>query len=343
MNPSKRNDTIDLIKTFAILSVVAIHVSAPYVAGDVTSAYWPVACFFRSFASGGVPLFFMASGALLLRPEKEMPLKKLYGKNMLRILAALFVWAFVYRLAPIYGGIHSLGELKAALADLLFFRHKDHLYYLHVMILVYAFLPMSRIVACHAAKSDRVYLLVLWFILGIFLPTLKAFYPLDGVGAIPLQWIMVLSYSAMGYTFMGYVLSDQKPAKTPFAFSAAMGFLLIFGGTFILSRAAGLLEERLFEGTSVGVCLWAMGLFALAQHIPLSEKMKARVLAVSNASFAIYLVHVLVLDYLKNFFPVLGRLNPLVGIPTVTIAVFAVSYMIYKCLSIIPLVRKWLI
>lgn len=170
MSPSKRNDTIDLIKTFAILSVVAIHVSAPYVAGDVTSAYWPVACFFRSFASGGVPLFFMASGALLLRPEKDMPLKKLYGKNMLRILAALFVWAFVYRLAPIYGGIHSLGELKAVLADLVFFRHKDHLYYLHVMILVYAFLPMSRIVACHAAKSDRVYLLVLWFILGIFFP-----------------------------------------------------------------------------------------------------------------------------------------------------------------------------
>lgn len=86
-----------------------------------------------------------------------------------------------------------------------------------------------------------------------------------------------------------------------------------------------------------------MGLFALAQHISLSEKMKARVLAVSKGSFAIYLVHVLVLDYLKNFFPVLGRLNPLVGIPAVTIAVFAVSYMIYKCLSIIPFVRKWLI
>ena len=343
MTPSKRNETIDLIKTFAILSVVTIHVSAPYVAGDVSGAFWPVACFFRSLASGGVPLFLMASGALLLRPEKPMPLKKLYGKNMLRIVLALFFWAFIYRAAPLYGGIHSLGDLRAALGDLIFFRHKDHLYYLHVMILVYAFLPMSRLIAGHAKKSELRYLLCLWFVLGIFLPTFKAFYPFEGVGAIVLQWIMVLSYSAMGYTLMGYYLSDQKPPKGRSALVAAFGFLVVFCGTFTLSRAAGMLEERFFEGMSVGVCLWAVGLFALAQPIRLSDKGKAFVLAVSKSSFAVYLVHVLVLDYLKFFFPALDGLNPLVGIPAITAAVFAICFIIYKILSTMPLVREWLI
>lgn len=343
MYPSKRNDTIDLIKTVAIFSVIAIHVSAPYVAGDVAGKFWPLACFFRSLASGGVPLFLMASGALLLRPEKYMPLEKLYGKNMLRIVLALFFWAFLYHAAPLYGGIHSLGELRATFGDLILFHHKDHLYYLHMMVLVYAFLPLSRIISCHSTKNEMKYLLALWFFLGIFLPAVRAFYSLESVGAIPLQWIMAFSYSAIGYTFMGYFLSEQKPPKNLYAIGAALGLAIVFGGTFYFSRTLGQLEERFFEGMSVGVFFWSAGLFALLQHIRLSEKAKAFVLEISKSSFAVYLVHVLALDYLKHFFPALSTLNPLVGIPAITAAVFAISYILYKILSYIPVVRKWLI
>lgn len=343
MYPSKRNDMIDLIKTVAIFSVIAIHVSAPYVAGDVPGKLWPLACFFRSLASGGVPLFLMASGALLLRPEKYMPLEKLYGKNMLRIVLALFFWAFLYRAAPLYGGIHSLGELRATFGDLILFRHKDHLYYLHMMILVYAFLPLSRIISCHSTKNEMKYLLALWFFLGIFLPTVRAFYSLESVGAIPLQWIMVFSYSAIGYTFMGYFLSEQKPPKNLYAIGAALGLAIVFGGTFYFSRTLEQLEERFFEGMSVGVFFWSAGLFALLQHIRLSEKAKAFVLEISKSSFAVYLVHVLVLDYLKYCFPALEGLSPLIGIPAITAAVFAISYILYKILSYTPFVRKWLI
>ena len=343
MYPSKRNDTIDLIKTVAIFSVIAIHVSAPYVAGDVTGSFWPLACFFRSFASGGVPLFLMASGALLLRPEKYMPLEKLYGKNMLRIVLALFFWAFLYRAAPLYGGIHSLGELRATFGDLILFHHKDHLYYLHMMILVYAFLPLSRIISCHSTKNEMRYLLALWFFLGIFLPNIRTFYTLDGLGDIPLQWIMVFSYSAIGYTFMGYFLSEQKPPKNLYAIGAVLGLAIVFGGALYFSRATGMPEERFFEGTTVGVFLWSAGLFALLQHIKLSEKAKAIVLEISKSSFAVYLVHVLVLDYLKHFFPALEGLSPLIVIPAVTAAVFVISYILYKILSYIPIVRKWLI
>lgn len=343
MYPSKRNDTVDLIKTVAIFSVVAIHVSASYVATDVNTSLWILSCFFRSLASGGVPLFLMASGALLLRPEKYMPLEKLYGKNMPRILLALFFWAFVYCAAPLYGGIHSLGELRSVLGNLILFHHKEHLYYLHMMILVYGFLPLSRIIACHSTKNEMKYLLALWLVLGIFLPTVRAFYSLESVGAIPLQWIMVFSYSAIGYTFMGYFLSETKPSKNLYTIAAILGFAMVFGCTYYSSKTAGQLDERFFEGMSVGVFLWSVGIFALAQHIRLPEKGKAFVLKLSKSSFAIYLVHVLVLDYLKYYFPALETLNPLMGIPAITVAVTAISYILYKILSHIPVVRKWLI
>ncbi len=40
----------------------------------------------------------MASGALLLPPERELTIKRLYIRNMARLLAALFFWAACYKL-----------------------------------------------------------------------------------------------------------------------------------------------------------------------------------------------------------------------------------------------------
>ena len=57
MYPSKRNDTVDLIKTVAIFSVVAIHVSASYVATDVNTSIWTL-LLFQEFGIGRrSPLF----------------------------------------------------------------------------------------------------------------------------------------------------------------------------------------------------------------------------------------------------------------------------------------------
>lgn len=90
-----RDHKIDMVKTAAIWSVVLCHVAAaPFSGGVVGTTSWYSAVLWTSLAHACVPLFFMASGALLLKPEKELTFQKLYTQNLPRILAALFFWAF---------------------------------------------------------------------------------------------------------------------------------------------------------------------------------------------------------------------------------------------------------
>lgn len=67
----QRDVSVDLVKTLAIVSVLLIHVSAPGLSGaEVGSPRWLTCLFWDSISRMAVPLFLMASGALLLDPER---------------------------------------------------------------------------------------------------------------------------------------------------------------------------------------------------------------------------------------------------------------------------------
>jgi hypothetical protein len=58
-----------------------------------------------------------------------------------------------------------------ALKEVLLFKHENHFYYLHIVLLVYAFLPVARLFVKYADKRLEEYALLLWFVLGIVYPT----------------------------------------------------------------------------------------------------------------------------------------------------------------------------
>lgn len=66
-----------------------------------------MALFWASVSHASVPLFLMASGALLLDPGRELTLRKLYTKNFPRLLIALLFWAVCYKLfiMVLFGGV----------------------------------------------------------------------------------------------------------------------------------------------------------------------------------------------------------------------------------------------
>lgn len=86
--PLLRDQKVDVVKAAAIWNVVLCHVvAASFSGGVVGTTPWYAALLWTSFAHACVPLFFMAGGALLLKPEKELTLKKLYRKNLPGIFA----------------------------------------------------------------------------------------------------------------------------------------------------------------------------------------------------------------------------------------------------------------
>lgn len=355
----ERDTAIDLIKAAAIFCVVVIHCCGRGYSFPVLSVQWTSAVFWGSAARAAVPLFFMCSGALLLDPDRPLTLKKLYGKNILRILAALFFWAAAYKLyhllvetgwdafrfqAPaewLWPGLLQAGK------ELVLFRHEFHLYYLHIILLVYAFLPVTRILAGRASRRELGYLLLLWFALGILYPTLIHYWPfsLYYKSGIPKQWLMNMTYASLGYGMLGYCQRRWPLGRGKSAALLAAGFAVVFGGTVLSSARSGSLYEGFLEGMSVGVALMAAGIFGLCTALGSALKGRtARFAArLSEASFCIYLSHLFVRYAFDRLGITVLLLPCAVSIPLLSLAVLGLSYCVWLVLRRIPGVRRWLI
>lgn len=338
-----RNRTVDLIKTLAIAGVAVIHVTAPPLSVvPVGTADWLAALFWGTVSRASVPLFLMASGMLLLPPEKPLSLKKLYTKSIPRLLIALLFWAACYKVFNILLWAElTPAALIQALKELILFQHEEHLYYLHMMLLVYAFLPATRLLAQYADRRLMAYLLALWFLLGIVYPTVQTFWPFKLVTGIPTQWRLNMTYACIGYTLLGYCLAAYRKPKRrlPWLLCFLCGAGLTFGGTWVQSAAAGTLEIHFLEGMSVGVFLMAVGVWGLCQT---AEPGRMAVF-VSKASFCIFLTHVFFLKLLARH-----GVNALAGptlltVPLITLLVVLPSCALYALLSRIPGVRRWLL
>lgn len=335
---------MDFLKTISITGVILIHVSAGGFSRPAGSFDWFSALFWGSVSRASVPIFLMVTGALMLDPRRELTIRQLWLRKIPRLLAALLAWALIYRLwrMAFYGGGLTVPGTADAVKQVLAFHHQNHLYYLHIALLVYALLPMTRIITAHADRRTLEYLLILWAVLGIIYPTLKGSWPLTLLRGIPTQYGLNLTYTGVGYGLLGWYLRRYASSPKRWALTAAAGFLIIFFGTAVLSLRSGRLTETLMEGASpgpallaAGICGWVFSTLGERQAPPAPRTL-------SQASFCVYLVHLL--PYWE-----LGRLGLsavtgpcLLFIPLTAAAVLACSLAVWAVLSRVPIVGKWL-
>lgn len=340
-----RSRAMDLLKTLAIFFVIIIHAAYDGYAHPVGSFPWLSTVFWGSLARPAVPLFLMVSGALMLDPGRELPLKKLWGKNILRIVVAMLVWAVVYKIWVLYQA-HSLtaAALWHGIKEVLLLKHHFHLYYLQILLLVYALLPLTRFFAAHAGRRELEYALILWAVLGILYPFARSFWPVSLLTGIPVHWALTMPWAAAGYGLAGYRLR-QKPLPRKWAILLLLvGFAGVFSGTVAMSAAQGSLSEAFYGGMSPCVMFMAFGLFSLALSADRQPARPSRVLtAVSNSTLCVYLVHVIFLNLFEQHGLTVNVLPCLVSIPLISLLCFGVSWVVYWILSRIPVVRRWLI
>ena len=344
----ERDYGIDLIKVFAIIGVVMIHTcTTGYSGNSILSFDWISSIFWGSVSRASVPLFFMCSGALLLDPSRELTLRKLYTKNVLRIVVSMLVWASFYKVFHlVVGKALTVANLILALKEVVLFRHEYHFYFLHISLIVYAFLPITRAFVKSASRKELRYALIVWFLLGIAYPTLKPFWPLTLISGIPSQWMINMTYASIGYGLAGYYFKTYRPSVRLSAVLTALGFSAVFGFTVYFSAKNGKLCTNYFEGMSIGVAVLAMGVFGLLYN--LKDRLTAKPVQTflrhgSNASFCIYLVHVFWLYIFRSLKIDVNLLPCIVSVPLMVCVIAAISYLCYAVISRIPFVKKWII
>ena len=342
-----RDTSIDLIKTLAICDVLISHVAVPaFGMGPVGSVPWLTALFWACFSHASVSLFLMASGVLLLDPERPMPLRKLYGKSIPRLLIALLFWAACYKIFDLllWGGIDRW-TLEQSFKEVLLFKHEEHLYYLHIMLLVYAFLPLTRLIARQGDRKLLEYGLALWFLLGILYPTVRTFWPFTLLTGIPVQWRMNMTYASIGYTLLGWYLVKHHPriGTGTSLLTLLAGLCVTFGGSWAQSAAVGKLETHFLEGMGVGVFLVALGSWGLCRRARLSGPAVRAVTYISKASFCVFLTHIFFLKLLarRGFTAQMGP--AMLTVPLLSALLLGCGCGVYALLSRIPGARRWLV
>ena len=346
-----RSVPVDAAKTAAIFGTPLIHASA---AGGfrwpVGSFNWTADLFWNCLLRCAVPVFFLCSGALLLPPEKEVTVRTVWRKYIPRIAIALFFWAGAYAgwellLVKHRTGVLELTAIQKAVEDLLLFRHKSHLYYLHIILLVYAMLPLTRLFAAKADRRLLRYALGLWFVLGSVLPVLRGFPPFSQLSGIPAQYPINLTWGAVGYGLLGHVLTGEAQKRRPVVFVLLylLGFALTFGGTLVMSAEQGELYLGFLQGYAPGVCLEAAGIYGFCVSAFSGRTSCCGAETVSRASFCIYLVHLFFLDFVTGHGVSAGAYPPLWMVPCLTLGCFAFGFAVWLVLRRVPLVNNYLI
>ncbi len=340
---TERNISIDFIKLIAIIGVVIIHhCSFVMPVGDKG---WTEALILRSLAGASVPLFLMASGAVMLDSNKPLSLKKLYLKNILRIIIAMLFWGMLYKLYHLNEADNlSFGTAVSAFKEVIFFNQEFHFYYMHMIILVYVFLPITRTLASMLDKKQLQYAVLLWFTLAIAYPTLKRFYPFSEIQGMTTMYGINLTYASIGYGLAGYYLKKYNISNTLALILLISGFAMTFGLTFYKSTDSGVLYEHFLAGNGIPVCFMAIGIFSLCLKFScLSNKMNSSVVYISKSSFLIYLVHMIVKYSLEKYGLIVNGISAFISILLNSFINIIICIGIYFVLSKIPLVKKWLI
>ncbi len=343
-----RDHIIDLIKAIAIIGVLTIHASSAANVSPVGSFNWLSGVFFGCLTRASVPLFLMCSGALFLNDNKKLSIKKLFTKNILRLVVAMLFWGIVYKLYNLLEtGNFSFANLFSDFKNVLFFKQEFHLYYIHIMLLIYILLPILSIFCKNADKKQLQYALAIWFVLGVLMPTVISFWPFNMLSGIPLQWKLNLVYNSVGYFIFGHYLKKYPIKLSAAVISAILGFGIIFGGTTYFSIKNGSLYTLFIDGMTIGSFFLAAGIFGICHCLKDRIKGPAAVCAkyVSKASFCIYLVHMLVLYEMGDLGITVGTMSlpAIVTVPITVIICFAVSLLIYSLISFIPIVKKWIV
>ncbi len=347
----RRSGAVDAAKTVAIFGTLLIHASANGgFGGEVGSFGWTASLFWGSVLRCAVPVFFLCSGALLLPPEKNVTVRSVWTKYIPRILIALLFWAAMYEAYDLALTWHRTGVLESAalrqaVKNFLLFQHKSHLYYLHIILLVYAVLPLTRLLTARADGRLLRYGLLLWAVLGIVLPTVRMFPPLSLIQGIPAQYPINLTWAAVGYGVLGYVLRERGAERRPrfYVLLYLAGFALTFLGTLEMSISQDKLYTAFLQGTSPGVCLEAAGVYGFCVSVFADRKPYRLTETVSRASFCIYLVHLFFLENLTEHGFSAAVLPSVWVVPALTMTVFALSFAVWLVLRQIPVVNHYLI
>ncbi|HIE35116.1 MAG TPA: hypothetical protein EYP79_02825 [Campylobacterales bacterium] len=336
---------IDLIKVFAIFSIVVLHSAAPilYQYGRIDNTFWHTGNVYDSTVRMAVPLFFILTGTLLL--GKTIQSTTLFLKKRIgRIILPLIFWSILYTLFNIYALNKNL-DISTELFYSLFRREYYHLWFLYAMIGMYLFIPILNIFIISSSKKMQYYFIILWIFSIAIIPIFDNFLNIKAYNYLP----MLGGY--IGYLVLGHLLSKLIISKK-LLFTSLVTFcistLVTIYGTLYLTEQSNKYIGFFYSYFSISTIFQAVSAFIILRYIgenviKINLKLNTILIEISNKTLGIYLIHPILLWFLntKGVYALNGE-NPLYMVPITALLGFILSYIVVSLMYKSTNLRKFI-
>lgn len=367
----KRTVYVDLLKIFASLGVIFIHVGAlgwytlPSYSWD-----WQIMNMWHDIFRWPVPLFVMLSGMFTIKYyDLEQPLKISVGKiikKIIHIYCALIFWTIFYNI--FYPIILSYNIKEFFSNPKLFLNFNEiirypynaisgvswyHLWFLYMIIGLYLLTPIAKIFVINCKRNYFEYFLIIVFIIGMCIPLYNLFNSKIDIPLLPRKiYISIPELSGyFGYYLAGYFFSEYKlPKKINYCIYILGVLSTIFTiiGTSFISIKMNILNQTLLQPLTPNIMIQTIAIFIFFknnfENTNYSNIAYKIITHAGKCSFGIYLVHDFMIRFVINYFGITwNTYNPIISVPIICILVFLLSYIVTLIISRIPILKKYII
>lgn len=337
-----RNSSLDLLRICAAAMVVMLHVAASYwYSLSPSSVEWKIMNFYDSFVRSSVPIFFMLSGAFMLK--KDISLKELYLKKIIPLGIIYLVWSFLYAVDVIgLDGITASG-IKGLLRAVIGSHY--HLWFIPTLIGIYMLQPILRAIVNYENGKNVKYLIIIFFVFGIVRYTSLLFITKNAVRVLITKVpVELMSYS--GYVIMGHFFVNMNKRRFK-PWIMLLGFIVVAAIATIICQISALNkgepEGILYEYFSLPSFLEALFLFLFFINLKINYSIKMRTVLyrLSTLTLGVYLLHPFVLTQLDAKLGINTlSFNTFFAIPINTVLIVMICFAVTSIMIKIPVVKK---
>ncbi len=351
MNQSALNHRIlsfDVLRIIAAFAVVMLHVSAGRFENCFPSYEWEITNIYASIVRWGVPIFVMISGALFLNHDKKISIKKLYTKNLFRIIYIFIFWSLCYALCDsiINNSFNLLDIIRLTL------KGPIHLWFLKMLIGLYIAVPILRAVT--QEKRLEEYFILIAILTAFIIPMLITAIGLfdEKVGESVQKYYDVfrirIASDYVGFFVLGHYLYNYQLSNVLKRFIFLMALLsaiLVILLTHWHSHYIGEPSEVFYHTShNLFILFESMAIFLIINQMNVPLNYSSIIVRLSNLTLGVYLIHMLLYRMAYYIFGIntLSSFNPYFFIPCYSLIIFAASCLVVFLLKKIPIIKKFI-
>lgn len=327
-----REEKYDVLRAFACMAVVLLHVSGSYWnVVDPGGNDFLAMTVYNGLSRFAVPVFMMLSGAFLLDPRKQMTIPDCL-KRAGKMAVYFYCWSAFYAFQGIgmkwLRGEEITEELVRSSWQR-FLWGADHMWFLFLVISFYLLLPVLRCIC--ANRKVMVYYLAAWLAYSFGVNIIAGLPWIGWIGNRIAGMNITILTGYMGYFILGYYLKAfGLPAKWHKWVYAAGVCGAVYGtaAALAVSRSTGEADAAFFSPNTWNVLLFAAAVFLFFSghewNLGNFGRLSCRL---ASFSLSIYMVHVFFVEKLNLIGVRTTLFSAWVSVPLLTALVLLLSVL----------------